>query len=148
MANDAVKKQGKRFQFMLMILGGVNLSFLLFFFLMRFYLRARPLTLMEWIAFAVNSILQGLSSALQLTSYSSNSKSSDGAVDILAMALSALLFAAFSPKGWIFTVLAPFVACFLLRGSLAGLLAGAAPPAPPADDIKGGEGKGAGVRRR
>jgi len=143
---------------MLMILGGVNLSFLLFFFLMRFYLRARPLTLTEWIAFAVNSILQGLSSALQLTSYSSDGKSSDGAVDILAMALAALLFAAFNPKGWIFTVLAPFVAAYLvftsgsklISGSLAGLT-GAAPPAPPADEgsrIKGGEGKGAGVRRR
>jgi len=153
MANTAEKNAKKRRAEAQRNWVALNLGFLLFFFLMRFYLRPRPLAALEWLALAVNLAVQAAATYTQLSVYESMGTSNDAAVDLLGMAFAALLFAAFDRRGWIFTVLAPFVGAYFMYsggkralGKVMGKAQGDAPDGA-AGSGAGAEGKG-GVRRR
>ena len=117
MANTAEKNARKRRFEAQLFWGALNAGFLLFFFLLRFYLRPRALSGGEWFALLVNLAVQAAATYVQLSVYETFGTSNDGAVDLLGMAFSALFFAAFSRKGWIFTVLeVPVGAYFVWSG--------------------------------
>jgi hypothetical protein len=154
MANTAEKNAKKRRSYGRLLWGGLNVGFLLWFFLLRLYLRPLGLTRKDWVFLAVNLVVQFGATQMQLSVYEASGASSDAAVDLAAMAFAALFFAAFDRRGWIFTFFAPFVFGYFMyagvRQALGGLTNAKAAAALEEASTKVGsaEGKGGAQRRR
>ena len=113
MANDAEKKSVVRRAKATRNVALANILFLAIFFLLRFLLRPQPLFTYEWVALLVTLCLLAATSFLYISGEAAGTPN-DGATDVLGMGLAALLFAAFDRRGWIFALLAPFVAAIFI----------------------------------
>ena len=109
MANDAEKKTKQRTQVATRNVLIANVSLLVLFFLVRLLLKPMPLERREWAALLLTLVTQAGASYLYVGAAGEGTVN-EGALDVLGLALAALLFAAFDRRGWIFALLAPVVA--------------------------------------